>query len=176
MALTKKFTQEGNNMYDKHLDAFLSVADCGSFSKAAEKAYISPNAIIKQVNLLEADLGLTLFRRTNHGVIMTNAGSVIYHEAKKMVRFSEQAVQKAKKAEQTAQKIIRIGTSLLRPCKTIIDLWATVSENYPDIQLQIVPFDDNYSEWISTLRSLGKKIDISKSDDISAYRVLLFSI
>lgn len=38
-------------MYDKHLDIFLMVADCGSFSKAAEKVYISPNAVIKQINL-----------------------------------------------------------------------------------------------------------------------------
>lgn len=52
-------------MYDKHLDYFIMVADLGSFSKAAEKAFISPNAIIKQVNLLEADLGVQLFERTN---------------------------------------------------------------------------------------------------------------
>lgn len=61
-------------MYDKHLDYFLLVADCGSFSKAAEKAFISPNAIIKQINLLESDLGITLFVRTNHGARLTDAG------------------------------------------------------------------------------------------------------
>lgn len=30
-------------MYNKHLDAFLMAADCGSFTKAAEKLFISPN-------------------------------------------------------------------------------------------------------------------------------------
>lgn len=58
-------------MYNKHLDAFLMAADCGSFTKAAEKLFISPNALIKQINLLEDRLELTLFLRTNHGVVLT---------------------------------------------------------------------------------------------------------
>lgn len=81
-------------MYDKHLDYFIMVADLGSFSKAAEKAFISPNAIIKQVNLLEADLGVQLFERTNHGVLLTTAGKSIYQDAKHIIRLSRQAEEK----------------------------------------------------------------------------------
>lgn len=147
-------------MYDKHLDYLLLVADCGSFSKAAEKAYISPNAIMKHINLLEADLGITLFIRTNHGVKLTEAGISIYHDAKRVITLSRQSIQKAKQIEQTEKKAIRIGTSLLRPCKTIVDLWASVSEKHPKIRLQIVPFDDTYNEWVNLLENLGKEIDI----------------
>lgn len=35
-------------MYNPQLDTFLRVADAGSFSKAAEEAYITPTAVIKQ--------------------------------------------------------------------------------------------------------------------------------
>lgn len=147
-------------MYDKHLDIFLMVADCGSFSKAAEKVFISPNAIIKQINLLETDLGVTLFERSNHGIKLTDAGASIYHDAKRIINLSEQAIQKAKQIEQAKKQTIRIGTSLLRPCKTIVNLWATVSENYPGIELQIVPFDDTYNEWLNLLENLGKNIDV----------------
>ena len=52
-------------MYNKHLDAFLMAADCGSFTKAAEKLFISPNALIKQINLLEAKLELTQIGRAH---------------------------------------------------------------------------------------------------------------
>lgn len=38
-------------MYNPQLDTFLLVADAGSFSKAAEQAYITPTAIMKQINL-----------------------------------------------------------------------------------------------------------------------------
>ena len=52
-------------MYNPQLEMFLHVADAGSFNKAAEESYITPTAVIKQINLLEADLGIKLFERTH---------------------------------------------------------------------------------------------------------------
>lgn len=150
-------------MYDKHLDCFLMVADYGSFSKAAEQLYISPNAVIKQINLLENDLGVTLFTRTNHGVQLTDSGKSIYRDAKRIIRISRQAVEDAQNIEQIQTKAIRIGTSMLRPCKALIDLWAPLGEKYPHIKLQITPFEDNRSTWNRTLENLGKNIDIIAS-------------
>ena len=45
-------------MYNPQLETFLKVADAGSFNKAAEEAYITPTAVIKQINLLEDSLGV----------------------------------------------------------------------------------------------------------------------
>lgn len=43
-------------MYNPQLETFISVADAGSFNKAAEQLYITPPAVIKQINLLETSL------------------------------------------------------------------------------------------------------------------------
>ena len=51
-------------MYNPQLETFLCVAEVGSFNKAAERLYISPPAVIKQINLLEENLGVQLFERT----------------------------------------------------------------------------------------------------------------
>lgn len=147
-------------MYDKHLDCFLMVADCRSFAKAAEKLHISSTAVIKQINLLETDLEVTLFLRSNQGVALTDAGRSIYHEAKRIIRISRQAVETARNIEQSSVQSIRIGTSLLRPCKTIVDLWTPVSEKYPNIKLQIVPVDDTHDAWLNMLDNLGRDVDI----------------
>lgn len=64
-------------MYNKHLETFICVADFGSFSKAADKLYISSTAVIKQINLLEQELGLQLFERTHRGISLTKAGRSI---------------------------------------------------------------------------------------------------
>lgn len=37
-------------MYNPALDTFICVADCGSFTKASERLYISPTAVMKQIN------------------------------------------------------------------------------------------------------------------------------
>ena len=47
-------------MYNPLLDTFLAVIDCGSFTKAAEKLFISPTAVMKQMNSLEEHLNLKL--------------------------------------------------------------------------------------------------------------------
>ncbi|MDO5133278.1 MAG: LysR family transcriptional regulator, partial [Eubacteriales bacterium] len=51
-------------MYDKVLDTFIIVAETGSFTKAAEKLYITHTAVRKQINQLEANLGVNLFDRS----------------------------------------------------------------------------------------------------------------
>ena len=45
-------------MYNPQLETFIRVADAGSFNKAAEELYITAPAVIKQINLLEAELNL----------------------------------------------------------------------------------------------------------------------
>lgn len=65
-------------MYNPQIETFIKVADAGSFNKAAEELYITPTAVIKQINLLESSLDLVLFERTHRGLILTNAGKSLY--------------------------------------------------------------------------------------------------
>lgn len=65
-------------MYDPHLETFLRVADAGSFSKAAEVAYITPTVVIKPIDLLETELNVKLFERTHQDLNMTKAGKSLF--------------------------------------------------------------------------------------------------
>ncbi len=59
-------------MYNHMLDTFIAVADCGDFlQKASQQLYISPTAIMKQMNALENHLELKLIERTPSGVQLT---------------------------------------------------------------------------------------------------------
>lgn len=70
-------------LYNPQLNTFIRVADAGSFSKAASDAYITPAAVIKQINLLEASLGLQLFITTK--IWISNGG---YEKAKASIEES----------------------------------------------------------------------------------------
>lgn len=78
-------------MYNPLLDTFITVADCGSFTKASDKLYISPTAVMKQMNSLESHLNLKLIERTSSGIKLTAAGEVIYRNAKFMKDYSRKA-------------------------------------------------------------------------------------
>ena len=75
-------------MFNSQLTVFVCVADCGSFNKAAEKLYISPPSVMKQINALEKHLDLKLLDRTNQGIHLTAAGQVIYRHAKYLFDYS----------------------------------------------------------------------------------------
>ena len=85
-------------MYNPQLETFLRVADLGSFNKAAEQNYITPTAVIKQINLLESELGVQLFVRTHRGVRLTEAGESLYKDSKYIINYCRDSIERAKKA------------------------------------------------------------------------------
>ena len=107
-------------MYNLQLETFIVVADLGSFNKAAETLYITPPAVTKQINLLEKDLGLTLFVRTHRGLVLTEAGKSLYKDAKYIIEYCKESVERAKRAMHEKQNVIRIGTSPITPASPIV--------------------------------------------------------
>lgn len=147
-------------MYNRHLDTFIQAADCGSFLKASEKLYVSANAVTKQINLLEDHLSIKLFHRSTQGLALTDAGKLIYAEAKRMIRHSNSILQKAKELENRQEYVIHIGLSLMNPASILLEQWHKASEQYPNIRLDIVPFEDTVPAFNEVLDNLGKKIDL----------------
>ena len=147
-------------MYNPQLETFIKVADDGSFSKAAESLYITPTAVIKQINLLGNGLELKLFNRTHRDLFLTTAGKSLYKDAVYMIRFSGEAVSRARKAMEEDGDVIRIGSSPMTPCQFLVDLWPKLYEYCPDIKFQIVPFANTPENAREILQNLGKNIDI----------------
>lgn len=146
-------------MYDLALDTFICVADCGSFNKAADKLYLSPTAVMKQMNTLEKRLGIKLFCRTSHGISLTAGGQSIYKDAKSIISASKEAVKRAEIAANAQQRVLRVGTSMLNPCKAFMDIWYKVSERFPNFKIQIIPFEDNHEGILSVIDKIGSSFD-----------------
>lgn len=146
-------------MYNPILDTFIAVIDCGSFTKASARLYISPTAVMKQMNTLESHLGLTLIERTPSGVRLTPAGEVIYKDTKFLMDYSQKSILSAKAANTVCDTTFCVGTSLLNPAKPFMDLWYQVNKNFPDYKLHLVPFEDNHEGILSEIEKLGKKFD-----------------
>lgn len=146
-------------MYNPALKTFIEVADCGSFTKAAQQLYISPTAVMKQMNSLESHLDLKLIERTSSGIHLTASGEIIYKDAKFMIDYSKKSVASAKAAEKDFETTFCIGTSLLNPAKPFLDLWYQVNKDFSDYKLHLVPFEDNHEGIVSEIKLLGEKFD-----------------
>lgn len=156
-------------MYNPQIETLVQVADAGSFSKAAEKMYITSVSVMNQMNTLERRIGVKLFERTNQGVELTEAGQSIYHDAKQIIAASEAAIERARKIAGVEQPVIRIGTSILRPCKRLIDLWAKADDGAQSFQIKVVPFEDDPASISAMMKSLGNEIDcfVGPCDSVS---------
>ncbi len=107
-------------MYNTQLETFITVADLGSFNKAAEALYISAPAVTKQINLLE----------------------------------------RAKKAMQEKDQVLRIGTSPMTPAQPIVTAWSQAQEKIPGLKLQLIPFMNSQENAREILKNLGTNIDV----------------
>lgn len=148
-------------MYNRQLDAFIKVAETGSFGKAAEQLYVSSPAVIQQVKLLEARCGFRLFERSNHGAKLTPAGRSLVQDAKTIVRLAQDALAKAAQMADAAETTVRVGTALLFKCRMIPDLWAKVQAVCPELKIQLIPIrNDPDSE--ASIAQLGVDYDMKE--------------
>ena len=147
-------------MYNPQLETFICVADAGSFNKAAEQSFITPTAVIKQINLLEAELNVKLFERTHRGLKLTKAGISLYSDAKYIIQYCRDSVIRAKNAMQEDGNIIRIGTSPMTPAQILVELWPKIHELCPEIKFQLVPFENTPENAREILKNLGHNIDV----------------
>ena len=147
-------------MYNPQLDTFIKVADAGSFNKAAEDSFITPTAVIKQINLLERSLDVKLFERTHRGLKLIKAGQSLYQDVKYIIQYCHESIVRAKNAMQNEDTVIRIGSSPMTPAQLLVQLWPEFQEYCPDMKFEIIPFENTPENAREILANLGKNIDI----------------
>ncbi len=120
----------------EQLQAFLSVAQTGSFQQAAGKCGVTQSTISRQVQGLEAELGLSLFHRTAHAKL-TLAGERLLPHARKICQTWQNASEElgnllaGKQPELCVAAIHSVCAAYLPP------VLQKFCRNYPQVQLRV---------------------------------------
>jgi LysR family transcriptional regulator, nitrogen assimilation regulatory protein len=69
----------------RQLSYFLQIAELQSFTRAASVLHVSQPSLSKQIQLLEHELGVLLFLRSDKGVTLTEAGNALQERATNVV-------------------------------------------------------------------------------------------
>lgn len=144
------------SLYNPLLKTYIAVYNAGSFTKASEVLYITPAAIMNQINQLEFQLGLELFVRSKRGLVPTPAGDFIYRTSLKLIKEADKTLARAAEASRT----IRIGSSFLNPGSVLLDFIRKHNGDTEKYNFHLVPYDDDKEKILSLIASLGDKIDI----------------
>jgi DNA-binding transcriptional LysR family regulator len=93
----------------RHLRYFLAVAAEANVTRAAEKLGIGQPPLSQQIKALEEDVGVKLFRRTAHGMVLTAAGEVFRVEAGRVLEDAQRAMRAAQRAGRGETGQLRVG-------------------------------------------------------------------
>lgn len=150
-------------MYDKRLDAIIATADLGSFSKASKALGYTIPALVKRVNGLEKELGITVFERSNKGARLTPAGRMLVEDARDIVERCNRAMQRAMRSQDQDASVVRVGTSLYQSGQPILELIQRIYLRGIDLRVQFVPVADTYSSYKHTVEHFGEEVDVLPS-------------
>jgi DNA-binding transcriptional LysR family regulator len=91
---------------------FHTVAEAGSFTRAADRLGLSQSAISRQISALEEDLGAPLFHRHARGLVLTEQGDILLETARDVARRMAAAQGALKESREVPAGHLRISTTI----------------------------------------------------------------
>jgi LysR family transcriptional regulator, low CO2-responsive transcriptional regulator len=95
----------------KQLEAFVLIAEHKSFTQAAKLLYMTQPGISFQIKALESLLEVTLFERLEKRVILTEAGELLYPEARKILAANDRIAEALEELRGIKKGKVRLGAS-----------------------------------------------------------------
>ncbi|WP_422133398.1 LysR family transcriptional regulator [Endozoicomonas sp. ALD040] len=119
------------------LTAFLTVAECKSFSQAAEKLHLTQPAVSKRIASLESQLGTQLFDRMGRQINLNEAGRILMPKARQMLDLMKDSRQEISNLKTQVKGTLAIATSHHIGLRRLPDILREYSRRYPDVKLDI---------------------------------------
>lgn len=119
------------------LQAFVTVAEAGSFSRAADTLFLTQPAISKRIAALEDELRARLFDRMARRVELTEAGRALLPHARRVLGELEASRQVVADLSGTVGGRLRIGTSHHIGLHRLPPILRSYSARYPDVELDL---------------------------------------
>ncbi|MHB8532255.1 MAG: LysR family transcriptional regulator [Solirubrobacteraceae bacterium] len=125
-----------------HLRYFVTVAEEGQITRAAQKLFIAQPALSQAIAQLESELGLSLFERHARGVRLTGAGEAFLVKAQAAVQSEREVLLTAESLARAAHRVIEIGFVGPPPTMTSPELFEAFARANPGagVSFRDLPF------------------------------------
>ncbi len=125
----------------KQLEAFVCVAETGSFSKAGKKLYLTQPTVSAHIQSLETELGSRLFIRTTKDVVLSEDGERLYGYAKQMLGLEHQIIREFKDRDSRHRNTIVAGASTVPGQYILPQILSLFCNTYQEYRLDITESD-----------------------------------
>lgn len=127
----------------KQLNYFVQIAQCGSYSLASQKLYISQPALSKVIKNMEDEMGFTLFYTYQRRQKLTDAGQIFYEKAVKLIESYNDLIQTTYVEECINKGHLKIGLSVAAGGALFSHIIPGFTKQYPQITFSILERETN---------------------------------
>src|SRR5271170_8278960 len=143
------------------LRAFVAVADCGGFHRAAERLNLTQSTISQQIKRLEFETKRPLFRRTTRSVGLTNDGQMLLGDARRLLQLEEAA--RRRLAAPPLSGTVRLGAVEEVAGGSLPPALGRFASSHPNVKLEVQ---------IGVSSPLIEQLDAGRLDVVFAKRPL----
>lgn len=151
------------------LKYFLMTAREENITKAANLLHITQPTLSRQLMKLEEDLGVKLFRRSNHSIVLTEDGMLLKRRAQEIVTLAEKTEQELSRREEELTGSVSIGCGETRNMSVLSEHMAAFREKHPLVRFNIYSatadeIKERIEKGILDFGLLLEPVDISRYD------------
>ncbi|GAB2784412.1 LysR family transcriptional regulator [Halomonas shantousis] len=124
-------------MDTQSLQAFLAVADTGSFSAAGELLHLTQPAVSKRIATLEAQIDARLFDRINRRVTLTEAGRILLPRARQILVMFDDSRRALSNLDGEVQGSLTMATSHHVGLHRLPPILKRYTQTYPGVRMDM---------------------------------------
>lgn len=126
----------GMNLRD--LRTFIAVADAGGVARAAARLHVSQPTASRQIQALEAELGVTLFDRVGRRVRLTSEGDDLLQRTRRLLVDAESLGERARTLKAGQTGVLRVGATPQGIESHLVDFLALYRRCHPGVEVHLV--------------------------------------
>lgn len=119
------------------LNYFLAIAREENFTKAANMLHVTQPTLSRQIADLEQELGVKLFVRSNHNIILTEDGMILKRRAQEILMLADKTKRDFMQKEEVLSGTISIGSGEFRSTEYLAKIIAEFRQKYPGVKYEI---------------------------------------
>ncbi|MFA9398559.1 MAG: LysR family transcriptional regulator [Clostridiaceae bacterium] len=127
----------------KQLKYFITIAEEGNISRAAEKLHMSQPPLSKQLKLLEQELGVILVERSTRKIEITDSGKKLKQRGDQILKLVERSIKEVKDIDNGIEGNLIIGTVSSVGASMLIEKIDLFHKQYPKINFEVLDEDTN---------------------------------
>lgn len=116
------------------LKYFLMIAREENITHAAQLLHVTQPTLSRQMQELEQELGVRLFERSNHRIVLTQAGQLLRRRAQEIVELAERTEQDLSHTDGELAGELAIGSGETRSVSVLAELLAAFRQRYPNVR------------------------------------------